>query len=123
MAQNQALPAAPKRFLFGPGPTQVEDSVYQVMTQNVVGHLDPYFFEVANDVRSRLRTVFGTSNELTLAISGTGSSGMETAVANFVEPGTKLGVLAAGYFADRLAEMAKRHGATVVRADKPWARW
>jgi alanine-glyoxylate transaminase / serine-glyoxylate transaminase / serine-pyruvate transaminase len=120
MAQNQALPAAPKRFLFGPGPTQVEDSVYQVMTQNVVGHLDPYFFEVANDARSRLRTVFGTSNELTLAISGTGSSGMETAVANFVEPGTKVGILAGGYFADRLAEMAKRHGATVVRADKPW---
>jgi alanine-glyoxylate transaminase/serine-glyoxylate transaminase/serine-pyruvate transaminase len=98
----------------------VEDSVYQAMTEKVVGHLDPYFFEVMCAVRSGLRTVFGTANELTLAISGTGSSGMETAVANFVEPGTKFAVLAAGYFADRISEMARRHGATVVRAEKPW---
>lgn len=120
MPQNLALSQAPQRYLYGPGPTQVENSVYQAMTQNVVGHLDPYFFEVVNDLRSRLRTVFGTSNEMTYAVSGTGSSGMETAVANFVEPGTKFGVLAAGYFAERIAEMARRHGATVVRADKPW---
>src|SRR4051812_14404490 len=111
---------APKRFLYGPGPTQVEDSVYQAMTQNVVGHLDPYFFEVVDTLRGGLRTVFGTSNEMTLPISGTGSSGMEAAVANFVAPGTKFGVFAAGYFADRISEMAKRHGATVVRAEKPW---
>jgi alanine-glyoxylate transaminase/serine-glyoxylate transaminase/serine-pyruvate transaminase len=112
--------AAPKRYLYGPGPTQVEDSVYQAMTENVVGHLDPYFFEVVNDIRGGLRKMFGTSNEMTLPISGTGSSGMEAAVSNFVEPGTKFAVLAAGYFADRIAEMARRHGANVVRADKPW---
>ncbi len=111
---------APKRYLFGPGPTQVEDSVYQAMTQNVVGHLDPYFFEVAGRVRDGLRTVFGTSNELTLALSGTGSSGMEAAVANFTEPSVKFAVLTAGYFGDRLAEIARRHGANVVRAEKPW---
>ena len=120
MPHPKVMPQAPKRFLFGPGPTQVEDSVYQAMTWNVVGHLDPYFFEVADDVRSRLRTVFGTSNSMTLAISGTGSSGMETAVANFVQAGTKFGVFAAGYFSDRISEMARRHGATVVRAEKPW---
>ncbi len=120
MPQSHATPQAPKRYLYGPGPTQVEDSVYHAMANNVVGHLDPYFFEVAGDVRARLRTVFGTSNELTLAISGTGSSGMETAVANFVEPGVKFGVLSAGFFAERIAEMARRHGATVVKADKPW---
>lgn len=120
MAQASAVPQAPKRFLFGPGPTQVDESVYQVMTQNVVGHLDPYFFEVAADVRQGLRTVFGTGNEMTLAISGTGSSAMETAVCNFVAPGTKFAVLAAGYFADRLSDMARRHGATVVRAEKSW---
>ncbi len=90
------------------------------MTQNVVGHLDPYFFEVVDALRGGLRTVFGTANETTLAISGTGSSGMETAVANFVTPGVKFGVFAAGYFADRISEMARRHGATVVRAEKPW---
>lgn len=120
MVHNQVFPQAPKRYLYGPGPTQVEDSVYQAMTQNVVGHLDPHFFEVATDVRARLRTAFGTTNEMTLAISGTGSSAMETAVANFVEPGTKFGVFVAGYFAERIAEMARRHGASVVRAEKPW---
>lgn len=111
---------APTRYLYGPGPTQVAGSVYQAMTENVVGHLDPYFFEVVEEIRSRLRTVFGTSNELTLAVSGTGSSGMETAVANFVKTGTKFAVFAAGYFADRITDMARRHGATVVRAEKPW---
>lgn len=111
---------APNRYLYGPGPTQVEDSVYRAMTENVVGHLDPYFFEVSDAVRAGLRTAFGTSNEMTFAISGTGSSGMEAAVANFVEPGTKFAVLAAGYFADRISDMAKRHGANVMRLDKPW---
>jgi alanine-glyoxylate transaminase/serine-glyoxylate transaminase/serine-pyruvate transaminase len=120
MPNSQTRPQAPKRFLYGPGPTQVEDSVYQAMTQNVVGHLDPYFFEVVDALRGGLRTVFGTANELTLAVSGTGSSGMETAVANLLAPGTKVGVFAAGYFADRISEMSRRHGANLVRAEKPW---
>ena len=110
----------PKRFLFGPGPTQVEPSVYQAMTQPLVGYLDPYFFEVVADVRRLLQHAFSTTNELTLAISGTGSSGMETAVTNFTEPGQKLLVLSAGFFADRIAEMGRRHRATVVKCDKPW---
>jgi len=110
----------PKRFLFGPGPTQVEPSVYQAMTQPLVGYLDPYFFEVAADVRRLLQSAFGTKNDLTLAISGTGSSGMETAVTNFVEPGEKLLVFSAGFFADRIAEMGRRHRADVIKIDKPW---
>ncbi len=111
---------APKRLLYGPGPTQVDDSVYAAMTQNVVGHLDPYFMEVAADVRRGLRELFGTSHEMTIPVSGTGSAGMETAVANLVEPGTKLAVFSAGYFGDRIAEMGRRHGAEVVKTDKPW---
>lgn len=110
----------PKRFLFGPGPGQVEPSVYEAMAQPLVGHLDPYFFEVAGDIRAQLQRVFGTSNETTLAISGTGSAGMETAVSNFVEPGSKLGIFSAGYFAERIAEMGRRHGATVIQWKKPW---
>jgi alanine-glyoxylate transaminase/serine-glyoxylate transaminase/serine-pyruvate transaminase len=110
----------PKRFLFGPGPTQVEPAVYQAMTQPLVGYLDPYFFEVAGNVKRLLQPAFGTANELTLAISGTGSSGMETAVTNFVEPGRKLLVFSAGYFADRIAEMGRRHRAVTVKCDKPW---
>ncbi len=110
----------PKRLLFGPGPTQVEPRVYQAMTKPLVGYLDPYFFEVADEVSEGLRLVFGTRNPFTLAISGTGSAGMETAVSNFVEPGAKFALFSAGYFAERLGEMARRHGAEVVKLEKPW---
>ena len=110
----------PKRFLFGPGPTQVAPRVYEAMSQPVVGYLDPYFFEVAGHVKRGLQTVFGTTNDMTLAISGTGSSGMETAVSNFVPAGSKFAVFVGGYFAERLCEMGRRHGAEVVRLDKPW---
>jgi alanine-glyoxylate transaminase/serine-glyoxylate transaminase/serine-pyruvate transaminase len=111
---------APKRLLYGPGPSQVEARVYEAMTQPVVGYLDPFFFELCGEIRQNLRRVFGTANEMTLAISGTGSAGMETAVSNFVEPGSKLGVFSAGYFAERIVEMGRRHGAAVIRWEKPW---
>lgn len=110
----------PQRFLFGPGPSQVHPRVYQAMAQPVVGHLDAYFFEISAGIQRMLRTVFGTQNELTFVISGTGSAGMETAITNFVEAGTKVVVLANGFFCDRMAEMARRQGAEVVRFEKPW---
>ncbi|MCC6366953.1 MAG: alanine--glyoxylate aminotransferase family protein [Bryobacterales bacterium] len=110
----------PRRLLFGPGPTMVEPRVYQAMTKPVVSHLDPYFFEVVEDCRKLLRAAFGTANEFTLAMSGTGSAGMQTAVANFVEPGSKYAVLANGFFCDRLTEMGRRQGAKVARLEKPW---
>lgn len=114
--------APPRRFLFGPGPTQVEQRVYDAMSKPVVGYLDPFFFQINEDVRTGLREVFGTRNPFTLAISGTGSAGMETAIANFVEPGEKLLVFTAGYFADRIAEMGRRHGAQVALCRKPWGQ-
>lgn len=98
----------------------VAPRVYEALSQPVVGHLDPYFFEVVGEARRLLRIAFGTKNEFTLAISGTGSSGMETAVGNFVEPDSKFAVFANGYFCDRLSEMGKRQGAQVVRLEKPW---
>jgi len=110
----------PKRLLYGPGPSQVYSRIYQAMAQPIVGHLDPYFFQISQDVQKGLRTVFGTENELTIPISATGSGGMETAISNFIEPGTKLGLFVNGFFGERLAEMAKRHGADIVRLDKPW---
>ena len=110
----------PARLLLGPGPSMVAPRVYEALHQPIVGHLDPYFFEVAEDIRRLLGYVFSTANEFNIAISGTGTSGMETAVANFVEPGDKFAVLANGYFCDRLSEVAFRHGATVVRLEKPW---
>ena len=119
-APTFATLAPPKRLLYGPGPTQVHPRVYEVLSKQIVGHLDPYFFEVVKDVQTLLRMVFGTENKFTIAISGTGTSGMETAVCNFVEPGTKVALFAAGYFADRIGEMAKRQGGNVVRLEKPW---
>lgn len=111
---------APKRLLFGPGPSPVAPRVYEAMTQNVVGHLDPFFFQTFEEVRTLLGYAFSTANQFNLAISGTGSSGMETAVANFVEPGAKFALLSNGFFADRIGEMALRQGGTVARLEKPW---
>jgi len=110
----------PRRFLFGPGPTQVHPRVYEAMAQPIVGHLDPYFFEVSQGINRMLRTVFGTASEMVFVISGTGSGGMECAISNFVEPGVKVAQFASGFFADRMSEMAKRQGAEVVRLEKPW---
>ncbi len=110
----------PKRLLYGPGPGQVHPRVYQAMAQPIVGHLDPYFFEVSADIQRLLRTVFGTKNQETFVISATGSGGMETAISNFVQPGMKVVVFANGYFCDRQTEMARRQGAEVVRFEKPW---
>jgi len=110
----------PHRYLFGPGPSMVHPRVYEALAKPIVGHLDPYFIQVMADVQQLLKTTFGTNDGATLVISGTGSAGMEAAVANFVEPGSTLAVFANGYFSDRLTEMARRNGANVVRFEKPW---
>jgi alanine-glyoxylate transaminase/serine-glyoxylate transaminase/serine-pyruvate transaminase len=120
MANTYAALRPPKRLLFGPGPTMVEPRVYEALGSPIVGHLDPFFFEVVEDIRKLLMETYGTANPFTMAVSGTGSGGMETAVSNFVEAGSKLAVLANGFFCDRIAEMGSRNGATVVRLDKPW---
>ena len=112
--------APPRRYLFGPGPSMVHPRVYEALSKPIVGHLDPYFIQVMGDVQQLLKTAFGTKDGATLVISGTGSAGMEAAIANFVEPGAKVGVFANGYFSDRLTEMAKRHGAEVARFEKGW---
>ncbi len=79
----------PQRCLFGPGPSMVHPRVYEALSKPIVGHLDPYFIQVMGDVQQLLQTAFGTNDGATLVISGTGSAGMEAAVANFVEPETK----------------------------------
>ena len=110
----------PHRYLFGPGPSMVHPRVYEALAKPIVGHLDPYFIQVMADVQQLLKTTFGTNEGATLVISGTGSAGMEAAVANFVEPASTLAVFANGYFSDRLTEMARRNGSNVVRFEKPW---
>ena len=92
------------------------------MSRPIVGHLDPYFFQINEEIRRGLNACFGTNNEFTMVISGTGSAGMECAIANFVEPGSTVAVFANGYFSDRITEMARRHGARVERLEKPWGQ-
>jgi alanine-glyoxylate transaminase / serine-glyoxylate transaminase / serine-pyruvate transaminase len=110
----------PNRYLFGPGPSMVHPRVYQALSKPIVGHLDPYFIQVMQDVQDLLKVPFGSSGASTLVISGTGSAGMEAAVTNFLEPGAKFAVFANGYFSDRLTEMARRQGADIVRLEKAW---
>jgi len=98
----------------------VEPKVYQALAKPLVGPMDPYFFGVLDEMREMLRSAFGTANPATWTVSGTGSAGMETAIANFVEPGAVFAVLGCGFFGSRMAEMGKRQGARVAMLEKPW---
>jgi alanine-glyoxylate transaminase / serine-glyoxylate transaminase / serine-pyruvate transaminase len=119
-ALNFAALKPPHRYLFGPGPSMVHPRVYEALSKPIVGHLDAYFIQVMGEVQQLVKMVYGANDGVTLVISGTGSAGMEAAVSNFVEPDAKVAIFANGYFSDRLTEMAKRHGANVVRFEKAW---
>jgi alanine-glyoxylate transaminase / serine-glyoxylate transaminase / serine-pyruvate transaminase len=120
-AANSLAPLRPpKRYLFGPGPSMVHPRVYEALSKPIVGHLDPYFFQIMGEIEQLLKMAYGTTNGVTMVISGTGSAGMEASVANFVEPGAKFAVFANGYFCDRIGEMSKRQGANLVRFEKAW---
>lgn len=108
------------RTLLGPGPSDVSPRVLRALAYPPVGHLDPQFIKIMDEVQALLRFIFETGNQMTLPISGTGSAGMEAAVANFVEPGDPVLVCVNGYFGMRIAEMASRYGAAVDRIEKPW---
>jgi alanine-glyoxylate transaminase / serine-glyoxylate transaminase / serine-pyruvate transaminase len=118
------IPAAepPERLLLGPGPSPVHPRVLAAQARPLVGHLDPWFLTVADQVAAMLRTVFRTENRLTYAVSGTGSAGMETAVVNVVEPGDTVVVGVNGVFGARIADTAGRAGAEVVALEEPWGR-
>jgi alanine-glyoxylate transaminase/serine-glyoxylate transaminase/serine-pyruvate transaminase len=110
------------RRLMGPGPSDVNPRVLEAMAQPTIGHLDPQFLEVLNDIRDRLQAVFQTRNPLTLAVSGTGSAGMETCVVNLIAPGDKMLVCVAGVFGKRMTDVAGRAGAQVTVVDIPWGQ-
>lgn len=110
------------RTLLGPGPSDVHPRVLQTLAYPPVGHLDPQFLNLMDEVQDLLRFVFQTENELTIAISGTGTAGMEAAFANFVEPGDSVLVGVSGYFSQRMVDMAERYGAQVRRLERPWGQ-
>ena len=110
----------PNRTLMGPGPSDVHPRVLRAMTTPLVGHLDPAFIEIMDEVQDLLRYTFRTDNEWTIPVSGTGSASMEAAFANLVEPGDTVLVPTNGYFGGRMASMAERAGGDVVHVDAPW---
>ena len=108
------------RILLGPGPSMVAPRVLNALSYPVIGHLDPEFLALMQEVQELLRFAFQTENELTVPVSGTGSAGMEAALCNFIEPGDNVLVAVLGYFGERMVEMADRYGAQVDRIDRPW---
>jgi len=112
----------PRRILLGPGPSPVDDRVTRAMAAPVLGHLDPLFLRLMDEIQTLLRYVFETENRLTIPISGTGSAGMEATVANLLEPGEEIVVCVNGYFGERMCDMVGRLGAKAVRVEAEWGR-
>jgi len=110
----------PPRLLLGPGPSNAHPRVLQALGMKQVGHLDPSFINLMNEVQELLRYAWQTSNRLTIPVSGTGSAAMEASLANTVEPGDVVLIGINGYFGHRLADMAGRYGADVRHIEKPW---
>lgn len=110
----------PTRILMGPGPSGAHPRVLRAMTAPILGHLDPEFLRIMDDCNEMLRQVMGTQNRITLATPGTGTSGMEAAVMNLVEPGDRVVIGICGYFGERIAVMAERAGGQVTRVQAPW---
>jgi len=110
----------PERILLGPGPSGVPPSVLAAMSRPLVGHLDPSFIDMMEEVKLMLRKVFLTDNEMTFPVSGTGSAGMEFCFANLIEPGDEVVIGVNGVFGSRMVEVAERCGASVVQVKSEW---
>lgn len=112
----------PPRLLLGPGPSNVPARVLAALAEPLLGHLDPAFLAIADEVQARLRRVLDTANRLTIPLAATGSGGMEACFANLVEPGDLALIGVAGVFGERMCDAAARHGARVLRVDAEWGR-
>ena len=111
-----------QRVLMGPGPSDVPPRVLQALSAPCIGHLDPVFLAIMNETQALLRHLFQTENELTIAVSGTGSAGMETCFVNLVEPGDEVVVCVNGVFGTRMCDIVGRLGAKLIRVDAPWGK-
>ena len=119
-----AFPAfrPPPRLLMGPGPSEVAPSVLRSLSAPLLGHLDPAFVKMMDEIKVMLRQVFLTRNEITLPVSGTGSAGMEFCFVNLLEPGDEAVIGVNGVFGGRMADVAERCGARVTKVEAPWGR-
>ena len=112
----------PVRTLMGPGPSDVNPRILEAMSRPTIGHLDPAFIGMMEEVKSMLQYAFQTSNALTMPVSAPGSAGMETCFVNLVEPGDKVIVCQNGVFGGRMKENVERCGGTAVMVDTEWGR-
>lgn len=112
----------PVRSLFGPGPSDVAPRVLAAMARPTVGHLDPTFVAMMDDMKDLLRSAFRTENPMTLPISAPGSAGMEACFANLVEPGDRVVICQNGVFGGRMKENVERAGGTPTIVEDPWGR-
>ena len=110
------------RLLLGPGPSPVHPRVLKAMSSHVIGHLDHYFLKVMDDCQSMLRELFNTKNQVTFPVSGTGSAAMEASICNVIEEGDKAVICINGVFGERMADVAGRFGAEVIRVEAPWGQ-
>ncbi len=110
----------PARVLLGPGPSDVHPRVREAMAKPLIGHLDPVFVGLMDETQELLRYAFQTENKLTLAVSGTGSAGMETIVVNLIEPGDPMLVCVNGIFGARMVDVAERARAKVTTIERPY---
>ncbi len=122
MTAPAATDHPPQRVLLGPGPSDVEARVLRALAAPTIGHLDPEYLRIMDETRELLRRVFQTRNELTIAVSGTGSAGMEACICNLVEPGDEVVVCVNGVFGGRMKDVAERYGAIVHAVEAPWGR-
>ena len=114
--------APPERILMGPGPSDVPRRVLNALAAPTLGHLDPAYLAIMDEVRDFMRQVFRTKNELTMAVPGTGSAGMEATVVNLVEPGDEVIICVNGVFGGRMKDVAERSGAQVHTVEAPWGQ-
>lgn len=107
-------------LLMGPGPSCVPPEVYTALSRKTLGHLDPYFLNIMDELKDMLRCIMNTGNNLTIPISGTGSAGMEACFVNLVEPDDKVLIIKNGVFGVRMQDVAGRLGANVDALEFPW---
>ena len=117
---DNQLHRIPEILLMGPGPSCVSASVYNALAKPTLGHLDPTFITLMDDIKKFLKKLMGTKNELTVPISGTGSAGMEACFVNLIEPGDKVLIIINGVFGTRMEDVASRLGAEVHSLNFEW---
>ena len=110
------------KILLGPGPTNIDERVRRALSEQTISHLDPDFFNILDNISDLLREVFQTKNKITFAVSGTGSAGMEMAMANVLEKEDKILVLKNGVFGERMSDVASRYGASVIEMSVDWGQ-